>query len=86
MNREVSYRHASTAAPDQAITEASKEQPEALQPDIQQANIDTTMAKIADLFDKLIAEKADKPLQGERPTGNKRTTAQCETAEGEESA
>ena len=45
------------------------------------------MGKMADLFEILIAEKADKPLQGERPTGKKRTAAEREdgAAGGDES-
>ncbi|CAB4004433.1 Hypothetical predicted protein, partial [Paramuricea clavata] len=89
MDQEGSHGLASTEAPDQAITEASRKQPEAPKPDIQEAlaNIDTTMGKMADLFEILIAEKANKPLQGERPTGKKRTAAEREddTAGGDES-
>ncbi|CAB4033232.1 Hypothetical predicted protein, partial [Paramuricea clavata] len=42
---------------------------------------------MADLFEILIAEKANKPLQGERPTGKKRTAAEREddAAGGDES-
>jgi hypothetical protein len=89
MDQEGSHGLASTEAPDQAITEASRKQPEAPKPDIQEAlaNIDTTMGKMADLFEILIAEKANKPLQGERPTGKKRTAAEREddAAGGDES-
>ena len=48
--------------------------------DIQKApaNIDTTMGKMTSLFEKLVAEKADMPSQGKRPTGRKRQSAELD--------
>ena len=55
----------------------SNTQSDAHEVDIQKAlaNIDTTMGKMACLFEKLVAEKAEMPSQGERPTGRKRQSA-----------
>ena len=65
----------------------SSDKPENEKPDIHEAiaNIKVTMGTMAKLFERIIEDKADKPLQGDRPTGSrKRKSAQHEDSSEDE--
>ncbi len=73
--------------PDQVAATVSNYQTDRHEPNIHKAlaNIDTTMGKMASLLEKLVAEKAGEPLQGDSPTGRKRQSAEPEDASGYDS-
>ena len=76
-----------TSASEQPQT-SSNVQPEKEKPDIHEAiaNIQVTMGTMAKLFERIIEDKADKPLEGDRPTGSrKRKSAASEDGFEDES-
>ena len=83
---------ASNEAPLPTVTEksqtSSSDKPENEKPDIHEAiaNIQVTMGTMTKLFERIIEDKADKPLQGDRPTGSrKRKSAEHEDGSDDES-
>ena len=93
MDREQASRNEALLRTDTEITEPlSDKQPEEGQekdkPDIHVAitKIQDSLGTMAKLFERIIEDKADKPLQGDRPTGSqKRPSAELEDSCDEES-